>query len=94
MAQAGLVRIGKQSHRTLRQLAEWMGESMQAVAEKAIEELRRQQMFAEADASFVELKKDANGWAEELAERDVWANTLRDGLDDETWTADGRIVSG
>lgn len=94
MAQAGLVRIGKQAHQTLRQLAERMGESMQAVAEKAIEELRRQQMFAQADASFAEMKNDGGAWSDELAERHVWEHTLTDGLDDETWSADGRPVSG
>ena len=95
MAQAGVVRIGREYHRTLRQLAKRMGESMQAVVEKAIDELQRKQFFEELDAAFANLKSDENAWQEELEEREQWASTLQDDLDsDEAWTADGRLVIG
>ena len=41
MAQSGMVRISRASQETLRQLAERTGESMQAVLEKAVDELKR-----------------------------------------------------
>ena len=87
MAQAGVVRIGRAHHQTLRQLAERTGESMQAVLEKAIDELKRKQFFEELDAAFAALKSDATAWQEELEERDLWAGTLEDDLDPEEGVA-------
>jgi hypothetical protein len=95
MAQAGVVRIRREYQLTIRQLAERMGESMQAVVEKAIDELKRKQFFEELDAAFGALKSNSAAWEEELAERNLWANTLQDDLDqDEVYTADGRLVAG
>ena len=95
MAQAGVVRLGRASHETLRRLAERMGESMQAVAEKAIDELKRKQFFEEMDAAFAALKADPVAWREEAEERELWAGALSDDLDpEEVWTADGRLVAG
>ncbi|MGH9943184.1 MAG: toxin-antitoxin system protein [Pyrinomonadaceae bacterium] len=95
MAQASMIRINESSHRTLRQLAEAMGESMQAVLNKAIEEYRRKQFFEQLDESFAVLKADSSAWQEELKERSLTAGTLSDGLDaDEVWTEDGRLAIG
>lgn len=95
MAQAGLVRIDRAHHQALRQLAERMGESMQAVAQKAIDELKRQQFFDELDSAFAALAADENAWREELEERALWENTLADGLDSNTDSANGGgLVAG
>ncbi len=95
MAQTGSIRINEFSHRTLRQLAEAMGESMQTVLTKAIEEYRRKQFFEQLDISFAALKNDSAAWQEEVEERALLAGTLSDGLEaDEAWTEDGRLVIG
>lgn len=95
MAHTGAIRINEFSHRTLRQLAEAMGESMQTVLTKAIEEYRRKQFFEQLDVSFAALKNDPAAWQEEIEERALSASTLSDGLDaDEVWTEDGRLVIG
>lgn len=95
MAQTGVIRINESSHRTLRQLAETLGESMQTVLTKAIEEYRRKQFFEQLDVSFAALKNDPAAWQAEVEERSLSAGTLSDGLDaDEVWTEDGRLVLG
>lgn len=90
MAQAARpVRISDSSRQVLRQLAKQKGESMQTVLDKAVEEYRRAQMFADADAAFAALKSDPEAWAEEQRERELWAGTLQDGLErDEVWPAE------
>ena len=93
MAQSGAIRINEFSHRTLRQLAETTGESMQTVLSKAIEEYRRKQFFEELNASFAALKNDPAAWQEELSERTELSGTLGDGLDaDEVWSEDGSLA--
>jgi predicted transcriptional regulator len=80
MAQAAAVRIDRVHHQVLRQLAERMGESMQAVVERAIDELKRQQFFEELDAAFTALRADEGAWQEEAEERALWESTLGDGI--------------
>lgn len=77
---AVVVRIDRAHHQTLRQLAERRGESMQAVVEKAIDELKRQQFFEELNAAFATLKADEGAWKQELEERALWESTLGDGI--------------
>jgi len=93
MAQAGIVRIGKEHHQILRQLAKRMGESMQTVVEKAIDELRREQFFAEFNAAYGALKNNSEEWRKELADRQSLEGTLQDDLDpNEIWSEDGSVV--
>jgi hypothetical protein len=71
-----------------------MGESMQEILAKALEEYQRKQFFERLDASFASLKSEPSAWQEELDEREAFSGTLSDGLDDEVWTEDGRLVTG
>lgn len=90
MAQGGIVRISKEAHQTLRQLAEVMGESMQAIVEKAIEELRRKRMIEEANTAYAALRNDPDLWREESEERRLSEATVRDNLEpNEVWSEDG-----
>ncbi|GFE68447.1 hypothetical protein [Chroococcus sp. FPU101] len=41
-----------------------------------------QQFLEEADRAFVALRNDPQAWQEELAERQLWENTLLDGNHD------------
>ena len=55
---------------------------MQRVLERAVENYRREQFYAEFNAAFERLRADPVAWEEELAERALLENTLADGLDD------------
>lgn len=93
MAQAGVVRIGKQHHEILRLLAKKMGESMQTVVEKAIDELRREQFFEELNAAYAGLRNEPKAWQKELEDRRSLEGTLRDDLDrNEVWSEDGSVT--
>jgi hypothetical protein len=69
-----------------------MGESMQAVVERAIDELKRQQFFSELDAGFAALAADEGAWGEELRERALWESTLGDSLDPDEGSVRGEGV--
>ncbi|MGH9469661.1 MAG: toxin-antitoxin system protein [Terriglobia bacterium] len=77
------VRISPHAHALLRQLAEEEQDSMQAILDKAIERYRRDKFVRGANAEFAALKSDAKAWREELKERDLWEQTLADGLERE-----------
>ena len=76
------VRITEETHELLRKLAAATGEPLQKVLERAVENYRRQQFFAELDVAYERLRADPVAWAEELEERALWETTLADGLDD------------
>ncbi|MBI2941403.1 MAG: toxin-antitoxin system protein [Chloroflexi bacterium] len=75
------VRISEAARETLRALAAQMGEPMQRVLEKAIEEYRRRQFFEEVNAAYAALRSDPEAWEEELAERRLLEGTLTDDLE-------------
>jgi hypothetical protein len=91
---APTVRISKESHEILKQLADQTGQSMMDALDKAVDAYRRKVFFERLNAGYAELRADPTAWAEHLAERKSWDATLMDGLDaDEKWTADGRCLS-
>ena len=93
MAQAGFVRIGRQHHQTLRELSKRMGETMQTVVEKAIDELKREQFFEDFNAAYAGLKSDSQKWQKELEERQAFEGTLQDDLNrNEVWSENGSVV--
>ena len=77
------VRIDGTAHHILRELAEQMGESMQAVLTKAIEEYQRKQFLDGLNADFAVLRNNPKAWQEEREERAIWDATLADGLEEE-----------
>lgn len=94
MPQTGFVRIDRNHHQTLRELAKKMGETMQTVVEKAIDELKREQFFEEFNAAYAGLKNDSKNWQKELEERQAFEGTLQDDLEgNEVWSENGSVVS-
>jgi ribosomal protein L22 len=75
------VRISPHAHEVLRLLAEEQQASMQAVLDRAIERYRRECFLRAANSDFQALKSDARAWKQELQERQLWEQTLSDGLD-------------
>ncbi len=53
---------------------------MGAVLEKAIERYRREKFLEDANAAYAVLKANPRTWRDEIAERELWENTLGDGL--------------
>ena len=87
------LRISKETHELLRELARQEGVSMQSVLDKALAEYQKNQFFDSLGAAFGALKADAQAWAEEQQERELWATTLLDGIEpNEIWTEDGDVV--
>ena len=75
------VRISSESRDTLRRLAREEREPMQAILDKAIERYRREKFLRDANADYAALRKNARAWKEELKERELWEQTLSDGLE-------------
>jgi hypothetical protein len=75
------VRISAHAHEVLRQLAEEENVSMQAVLDKAIERYRRERFLRAANDEYRALKQDSKAWKQELQDRELWDQTLPDGLD-------------
>jgi hypothetical protein len=76
------IEIGTEDYNQLLQLAESVGEPVQTVLSKAIDEYRRQVFFNQADQAYTRLKNDPELWQEELAERQAWDTTLMDGIEE------------
>ena len=77
------VRVSEPTHRTLRELSEQLGESMQGILDQAIEDYRRKRLLERANVGFAALRRDPEAWNEELTERTDWEATLSDGLESE-----------
>jgi len=60
------------------ELATQMGRSQMEVVHEALELFRRQQLLADMNQGFAELRRDNAAWDEEMGERDVWDVTLGD----------------
>lgn len=77
------VRISSQSYQILKSLSQEKGQSMQSVIDQAIEDLRRRKMLEATNEAFLTLKANKKEWKEEVKERELWENTLADGVERE-----------
>jgi len=77
------VRISSNSYQILKALSKTKGQSMQSVIDQAIEDLRRRKMLEATNSAFSALKADNVAWSEESEERELWENTLMDGVEKE-----------
>lgn len=77
------VRISSNSYQILKSLSKGKGQSMQSVIDQAIEDLRRRKMLEATNSAFSALKADKEAWAVESEERQLWENTLADGVEKE-----------
>lgn len=76
------ININQSTHKTLLQLAEISGDTVQTVMDKAIENYRRYLFLVQANQAFTALRNDEELWQEELAERQLWEETLIDGAEE------------
>lgn len=75
------MRISRETLARFRRLAESTGTSLQEAVARAAGMYERELYIAELNAGYAELRRDPDGWAEELAERELWDRTLTDGLE-------------
>lgn len=74
------VRIGKETHQALRELAAQAGESMPTILDKAIAEYRRKRFLEGLNEDYAALRADPQDWQEEVAAHALWDTALTDGL--------------
>ena len=77
------VRISSNSYQILKELARDEGQTMQSLIDAALEDLRRRKILEATNQAFAALKENEVEWKEELAERQLWENTLSDGVEKE-----------
>lgn len=76
------VRINNHTREILDEIAEKEGRPRSAILADAVERYRRERFFKSLNDGYVRLKADKKAWREELKERGLWDNTLRDGLEE------------
>jgi predicted transcriptional regulator len=79
------IRVSLATHQKLTALAKATGSTLQTVVDQALESFRRQQVLAATNAAYAELAGDPAAWQQVEAEREVWEQTVADGLEKETW---------
>lgn len=77
------IRVSVKTWEKLRELSAVTGESMQAIVDRAVEEIRRKEFWERANAAFADLRNDPDSWKLEQEERKAWDITLTDGLKEE-----------
>lgn len=77
------VRIGEQSHRALRKLAEERGVTMAEALDVVVQHWEKDAFFQQLNEAYAALKSDQGAWKEEIEERRLWDQTLEDGLPDD-----------
>ncbi|MCK4422158.1 ribbon-helix-helix protein, CopG family [candidate division WOR-3 bacterium] len=75
------VRVSKEEKKIIREISEKLSVSMTEVINRAIERYRREVFLAEANKAYAQLKENSDEWKEEIKERELWDNTLPDGLE-------------
>ncbi len=79
------VRVNEATHRALRELTARSGESTAALLERVVARYQREQLLAEANAAWAEIRADPAASAEIATEQALWEQTLDDGLEREEW---------
>lgn len=80
MRETTSVRITREAHEILTELAERDGLSLTGELDKIIEEKRRERMFKQAREAYAELREDEEAWNELKGLQKDLEGTLDDGL--------------
>ncbi len=75
--------INETTHQLLLRLAEMEKTSADVVLDRALETYQRELFWKQTNEAYAELKTKPEAWAEELAERTLWEQTLADGVETE-----------
>jgi len=75
------IRILDADHKLVQALAEGTGKQQQEIIHEALATYQREGLLDEINAGFAKLRSNAAEWDREKHERELWENTLTDGLD-------------
>lgn len=75
-------RISESDHRVLQRLAEQTGKAHQEIIHEALTTYQRESLLDGINAGFARLRADHGEWTRETGERQLWENTLSDGIDE------------
>jgi hypothetical protein len=78
--QMSTLRTSESTHRALKELSQLTGLPMQSVLDRAISAYQRTVFLEKLNEDFAALRSDPDAWREELAERELWEQSLPDGL--------------
>lgn len=76
------VRISQKSHSKLHEIAERENHPLQQILDKAIEHYYEKLFWEQTHQAYARLKDNPEEWKDEQDERQIWENTLKDGLSD------------
>jgi predicted DNA-binding protein len=75
------IRIDQEHKDILKELSQMLGKPASGVLQEAIKQYRKTVYMEDLNRAYARLRADEEAWAEELKERELWENTLGDGLD-------------
>jgi predicted transcriptional regulator len=76
--QSTTIRVSLKTRKRLRAISAKTGESMQAIVDRALEEMWQRDFWKRTNAAFAALRRDPGAWNSEQEERSAWDATLAD----------------
>jgi predicted DNA-binding protein len=76
------VRIDTETYKELKRLSEQLKQPMQKVIREAFLEYKKKVLLSKTAEAFAALKENNKLWQEEIEERQLWDNTLQDGIEE------------
>ncbi|ACM61101.1 hypothetical protein B0S90_2346 [Caldicellulosiruptor bescii] len=74
-------RYDGESFKSLKKLSEQLNQPMQKIIQEALEEYKKKVILSATAEAFIVLKGNSKLWQEEIEERQLWENTLGDGIE-------------
>ncbi|WP_193353823.1 ribbon-helix-helix protein, CopG family [Caldicellulosiruptor sp. F32] len=75
------VRVDVETYKSLKKLSEQLNQPMQKIIQEALAEYKRKILLSATAEAFAVLKENSKLWQEEVEERQLWENTLQDGIE-------------
>lgn len=76
------IRIDAKTYENLKKLSEQLEQPMQKIVHEALIEYKRKILLSQTAEAFLNLKKNNKLWEDEIKERELWDNTLLDGVEE------------
>lgn len=75
------VRVDVETYEGLKKLSQQLNQPMQKIIQEALAEYKRKVILSATAEAFAALKENNKLWQEEIEERQLWENTLQDGIE-------------
>jgi predicted DNA-binding protein len=76
------IRIDTKTYENLKKLSEQLEQPMQKIVYEALVEYKKKILLSQTAEAFLNLKKNSDLWEDEIKERELWDNTLLDGVEE------------